>query len=59
MELAATAWLVLPHSGPHLILRLLQGWLVGSSALPWAAAVVVLLRRKAGWAAQYRIMCAA
>ena len=41
--LAAMAWLVLPHSGPHLIERLLEGWLVGFSAMMWAAAVVMLL----------------
>ena len=42
--LLAVGWLVLPHGGPDLALRLLQGWMVASLALSWAILVVFLLR---------------
>lgn len=42
--LAATAWPVLPHRGPGLFQRILQGWLVASLALAWAFIMVLMLR---------------
>ena len=42
--LAATAWLVLPHGGPLLAVRIAAGLAAGCLALAWAVAMVLLLR---------------